>query len=238
MRRVWLVIVSASLVIAVGCGQKLQEADGEDPREDLEYDRRLKKNLMDPPSEKKFQDLAIYVRAPKEEALAKTGQLPVAEGQFDLDASFNDKTDATLHVLARVKMPKKAPAKGGAAASASAGPGRVRRRRRSASCPASSARPRRCRPRSSAEEVTPRTKNRFKRLIFTAGDKEVRLYTYKEGSHEVALIFVYDPKLKGPDQLEDRALPRFVRRPARRRRRPTRAGNPTRSPTAAPVGPM
>ena len=39
--------------------------------------------------------------------------------------------------------------------------------------------------------------NRFKRLIFTANDKEVKVYTYKQDNHEVALIFVYDPKLKG-----------------------------------------
>jgi hypothetical protein len=38
--------------------------------------------------------------------------------------------------------------------------------------------------------------NRFKRLIFAANDKEVKLYIYKEGNHEVALIFVYDPKLR------------------------------------------
>jgi hypothetical protein len=39
--------------------------------------------------------------------------------------------------------------------------------------------------------------NRFKRLIFTANDKEVKLYIYQEKNHEVALVFVYDPKLKG-----------------------------------------
>ena len=163
--------------------------------EQLEYTRRLNKNLM-PPAEKKFKDLAIYLRTPKDQALAKAGQLPVTEGQFDLDASFNDsKADANLHVLARVKMPKKAAAKGapppppppqrgefvgdvlGVLASVFGSPDGL---------------------------VTPKFSdevkkgNRFKRLIFTANDKEVKLYIFKEGNHEVALIFVYDPKLKGP----------------------------------------
>ncbi len=113
MRRVWVVITSALLVAVVGCGRKSYEDRLDATLKKLEYDRRIKKNLMEPPKEeKKFTDLAIYVRPPKDEVLAKAGQLPVAEGSFDLDASFNDKTESSLHVLARVKMPKKAPAKG------------------------------------------------------------------------------------------------------------------------------
>ncbi len=109
MRRVWVVIASALLVAVVGCGRKSYEDRLGATLRKLEYDRPLKTNLMDPPAEKKFQELQIYVRAPKDQALSKTGQLPVAEGQFDLDATFSEKTDANLHILARVKMPKKAP---------------------------------------------------------------------------------------------------------------------------------
>jgi hypothetical protein len=39
--------------------------------------------------------------------------------------------------------------------------------------------------------------NRFRRLIFTANDKEVKLYTYKQDTTEVALIFIYAPSLRG-----------------------------------------
>src|SRR3954462_7566273 len=104
MRRVWVAMVVALLMTAAvsGCGRKSYEERLTRTLEQLEYTRRLNKNLMPPPSEKKFQDLGIYLRPPKDQALAKTVQLPVTEGQFDLDASFNDKADSALHVLARV----------------------------------------------------------------------------------------------------------------------------------------
>jgi hypothetical protein len=198
MRRVWVVIVSAMLVTTIGCGKRSYDLRLASTLEDMKYKRRLKDNLMEPPTDKKFQELTIYLRAPKELALAKAGQLPVTEGQFDLDASFNDKADANLHVLARVKMPKKPLAKGAP--------------------PPPTLPPRN--PSFEAEvlgvlanvfgavdglqtpkfsmESTDRSKNQFKRLIFPANEKEVKVYIYKQGNHEVALIFVYDPKLKIP----------------------------------------
>jgi hypothetical protein len=194
MRRVWVVIATAALVAVVGCGRKSYEERLGKTLEKLEYDRRLKKNLMDPPSEKKFMDLAIYLRAPKEEALAKAGQLPVSEGQFELDASFNDKTDANLHVLARVKMPKKAPAKGAPPVAALPPRGEFVADVLGVLSNLFGSPEGLQTPKFSDES---KKGNRFRRLIFAAGDKEVKLYTYKQDNHEVALIFVYDPKLKG-----------------------------------------
>jgi hypothetical protein len=196
MRRVWMVMAMAMLVVAAvpGCGRKSYEDRLNARIAELEYERRVSKNLMPAPGEKKFQDLGIYLRPPKEQALAKTVQLPVTEGQFDLEASFNDtKADSVLHVLARVKMPKKAPAKGapppppppqrgefvgdvlGTLSTVFGSPEGLQT------------------PKFS-DEVKKR--NRFKRLIFPANDKEVKLYTYKEGNAEVALIFIYAPSLR------------------------------------------
>ena len=196
MRRVWVAMVVALLVVSAvsGCGRKSYEDRLDGTLRQLEYTRRLNKNLM-PPAEGKFKDLAIYLRTPKDQALAKTAQLPVAEGQFDLEASFNDpKVDSVLHVLSRVKMPKKAAAKG---------------------APPPPAQPTRgefvgdvlgvlASVFGSAEGlVTPKFSdevkkgNRFRRLIFAANEKEVKVYTYKEGNSEVALIFVYAPSLRG-----------------------------------------
>ena len=196
MRRVWLVTVSAALVIAVGCGRENYEKRMRTTLENLEYARRLKKNLMDPPGEKKFQDLSIFIRAPKEEAMAKTGGLSVGEGQFDLDASFIDAAGSTLHLLARVKMPKKPPTKGAPPPPPAAARGEfvgdvLGVLINNLGSPEGLQAP---------KFVEERTKkgNTFKRLIFTAGDKEARLYTYKDGNHEVALVFIYDAKLKGP----------------------------------------
>jgi hypothetical protein len=196
MRRVWLVIASAVLVTVIGCGRENYEKRMQTTLLKLEKDRRIKKNLMEPPTEKKFQELTIYVRAPKDMALAKTGQLLVSEGQFDLDGSFNDsKADANLHVLARVKLPKKAAAKGAPPA-----PPPPQRGSFEADVLGVLANvfgsPEGLQTPKFVEES--KGGNLFKRLIFNANDKEVKLYIAKQGNHEVALIFVYDPKLKGP----------------------------------------
>ena len=196
MRRAWVILLLASTVVASGClGRKSYEERLEKTLAKLEYERRLKKNLMDPPAEKKFQELAIYVRAPKEEALAKTGQLPVGEGQFDLDASFNDKTDSTMHMLARVKLPKKAPAKGAPPVAAPPARGEFVGEVLGVLSNVFGS-PEALQAAKPVEEN--KKGNRFKRVMFASPDgKEVKVYTIKEGIHEVALIFVYDPKLKG-----------------------------------------
>ncbi len=194
MRRAWLVIVSAALVAAVGCGKDSYEKRLARTLERLEYERKVKKNLMPAEKEKKFVDLALWVMPPKEEALAKTGQLPVGEGQFDLDASFNDKTaDAVLHVLARVKMPKKAPAKGAPPPPPPPQRGDFSRDVLGVLSSVFVAAEGLGNPKFAEES---KRGNRFKRLIFTTAEKEVKLYTYKQDNHDVALIFVYDPKLR------------------------------------------
>jgi hypothetical protein len=198
MRRVWVVIAMASLVAGIGCGRQNYQKRLDDTLAKLDYDRRVRKNLMDAPKEeKKFTELSIYIRAPKDEALAKAGQLPVSEGSFDLDASFIDSKDAssTMHILARVKMPKKPATKG--AAPVAAPPPRLEFvgevlgvLSNIFNAPDALQAPK------FSDEKRAKSGNSFKRLIFNANDKEVKLYTYKQGNHEVALIFVYDPKVK------------------------------------------
>jgi hypothetical protein len=196
MRRVWLVIALAGLMTAIGCGKENYNKRMAKTLEKMEKDKRIKKNLMEAANDKKFTDLAIYVRPPKDEAYAKAGQLPVGEGQFDLDASFNDKVDASLHVLARVKKPKKTPAKG-------APPAAVPATARGAfdadvlsvlsnvfGSPDALLTPK------FTQDVKAGTP--FKRLIFPYNDKEVKVYFYKQDAYEVALIFVYGTSLKGP----------------------------------------
>jgi hypothetical protein len=195
MRRVWLVIASACLMTAIGCGKKNYEERMAATLKKMEKDRRIKKNLMDAPTEKKFTELAIYVRAPKEEAYAKTGQLPIGEGQFDLDASFNDKTDASLHILARVKKPKKPAGKGAAPPAPAVARGAFDADVLGVLANVFGSPDALLTPKFT-EEVKGGT--RFKRLIFSANDKEVKVYINKQDIYEVALIFAYDAKLKGP----------------------------------------
>jgi hypothetical protein len=199
MRRAWVVAVVASLLVGIGCGRESYERRMDASIQLLKYKKRLNANLMEPANDKKFTELSIYIRAPKSESLAKTGQLPVAEGQFDLDATFSEKSDAFLHVLARVKLPKKAAAKGAPPAPPPATradfttdvlgvltnqfgasdeflPTKLKDETR--------------KPQSGAA-------NRYKRLVFHAGEgKDGELYIYKQDAHEVALIFIYDVKNK------------------------------------------
>ncbi len=196
MRRVWLMILSASLITAIGCGKKHYEERMTKTLDKMKYDQRLKKNLMDAPTEKKFTDLDIYVRPPKDEVYAKTGQLPVGEGQFDLDASFNEKTDASLHVLARVKRPKKAtPTKGAPPPPPPTARGAFDADVLTVLASVFGSPDALLTPKF-VEEV--KKGNRFKRLIFATGDNEVKVYLYKQDIYEVALVFVYNNKLKNP----------------------------------------
>ncbi len=197
MRRVWLMIASASLITAIGCGKENYDKRMEKSLEKMKYDQRIKKNLMpEPKDDKKFTDLAIYVRPPKEEVAAKTGELPVGEGQFDLDASFYDNTDSKLHVLARVKRAKKPPAKGAPPAPAPTARGGFDGDVLTVVSSVFGSPDALLTPKF-VEEQTKRG-NRFKRLIFSAGEAEVKIYIYKKDNYEVALIFVYNTKLKGP----------------------------------------
>ncbi len=193
MRRVCLVILSASLVATLGCGRENYEKRQAKTMEKIRYDRRVGKNLMPAASEKKFTDLAIFLRPPKDEAPAKAGTLTVAEGQFDLEPSFIDKDGTTLQVLGRVKQPKKPPTKGAAPAPALPPRGEF-----NAEVIATLATTFGATDALAVTKLKDETKrgNRFKRLLFNANEKDIELYTIKQDNHEVALIFVYDPKLK------------------------------------------
>ena len=194
MRRWCLLVCSTALVVAAGCGQESYNKRLDATLARLERERRIAKNLMAPPTDKKFQELAIYVRPPKDETQVKTGQLPVGEGQFELDASFLDKADAALHVLARVKLAKKPQAKGAPPAPAPVPRGDFPRDVLGALASQFGAVEGLTTPKFVDEN---KRGNLFKRLVVIANDKEVKLYTYKKDNYDVALIFVYDPKLRG-----------------------------------------
>lgn len=196
MRRWCLLLLASSLLISGGCGRVSYNKRLEATLERKKRERRIEANLSPAPTgDKRFADLAIYVRPPKDQAPAKTALIQVPEGQYDLDASFVDpKVDSKLHMLARVKLPKKPLAKG-----APPPPPPVARGDFPRDVLAILA--------SEFGQVEGLTNpkfvdeskrgNRFKRLVVVANDKEVKLYTYKQDNHEVALIFVYDAKLRG-----------------------------------------
>ncbi len=195
MRRRCLLVMASALVVAFGCGQESYNKRLAATLARLERERRIEKNLMPVPGEKKFQDLSIYIRPPKDEALAKTGQLPVGEGQYEIDSSFLDKSGAELHLLSRVKLPKKPATKGAPPVAPTVARGDFTRDVLAVLTSVYGPVEGFATPKFVDES---KRGNRFKRLVVTANDKEVKLYTYKQDNHEVALVFVYDPKLRGP----------------------------------------
>ena len=193
MRRWCLLVSTTALVFVVGCGQKSYSDRMTHNLERLERTRRINKNLMTAVEDKKFKDLAIYIRAPKDEGMAKASLLP--EGPFDLESSFlDDKTGATLHLLARVKLPKKPQTKGAAPAPTPAPRGDFTRDVLNTLSGVYGTVDGFATPKFVEES---KRGNRFKRLVVTVGDKEIKVYTYKQDNHEVALVFVYNTALKG-----------------------------------------
>ena len=195
MRRWCLLLLASSLVFASACGRESYTKRLDFTLTRMKRNQRIERNLNPAPKgDKKFTDLSIYVRPPKDELPTKTGQLPVAEGQFDLDASFVDKAGPTLHTLARVKLPKKAPTKGAPPPPPPAARGDFARDVLAILASEFNSPEGLTNPKFVDEN---KLGNRFKRLVVLANEKEVKLYTFKQDNYDVALIFVYDPKLRG-----------------------------------------
>jgi hypothetical protein len=119
MKRVLSVLASASFVLAVGC--KDYDIRLEKTLEEMKYEKRLSENLAVAPAKGKLKGDQIFIRPPLGlEGPTDAFTLTAAEsGKFDIEHSFIDQKKGTsLHVVARVKKPKAAPSKKGAAAPA------------------------------------------------------------------------------------------------------------------------
>jgi hypothetical protein len=114
MKRLVTVVFGAGLVLAVGCGTQNYEYRLERTIERMKYQRRLDANLTDAPTKGKLEQLQIYLRPPKNmTGPTQTFQWTVIEpGKFDVESSFVEPEKQSLHVLARVKLPKVAAKKG------------------------------------------------------------------------------------------------------------------------------
>ncbi len=189
MRRLVVLALSTLLVVA-GCG-KQYVARMDKTIEDLKYQERLNANLEPGPGDGDLKKLSIWVRAPKGQQQTKAFALGnVPEGQFDVASSYSATGGASLHVLARKKMPKAAPKKGAVPApDIPRGPflQDVMNILTAQFGPVDALAP---------EKSKPETKkgNTFKRWVFPAADKTVQLYTFEKDPFNVALIYVFDTK--------------------------------------------
>jgi hypothetical protein len=218
MRRIWIVLVSAGLVTAWGCGGSYNSRLDR-TLDDMRYRKRLDDMLMPPPTDAKFRDLLVYVRPPKSLQPAKEFLLPLEADKFDLAASFlesaspgatpapSDQPPAagepakqaempkqSMHIVARVKRPKNAAAKKKVAEPAN-------RREfttdllallNSAYAPQPEVTLDKFKATSKGPPMSSK-KNEFRWAPLPAGGKNVQVYIYapKGDPYEVALIFEY-----------------------------------------------
>jgi hypothetical protein len=213
MRRISVVLASACVVAAWGCGGSYDIRLNK-TLEDMKYRKRLDDMLMPPPSDAKYKDLLIFVRPPKSLQPAREFLLPLAEpGKFDLEASFLDSGGASstpapgeptpvagepakqaetskqsLHIVARVKQPKNPAAKKKAAEPAN-------RREFTTDLLALVTSAYAPNPEVTLDKFKETTKklNKFRQTSFAVGGKNVQVYIYapKNDPYEVALLFEY-----------------------------------------------
>lgn len=190
MRRLLMATVSGALLLSLGCVARYEKRMTETINE-MKYERELDKNLETAPAEGPLKALDIYIRPPKGLVPAKEFTLTAVQpGLFDVERTFYEGQKSFLHILARKKMPKKAPAKG-----AQPEPvvtrgdfnGDVLRTLKEAF--------------GDDENIAlekfkddPHKANKFRRAIFTASNnKKVEVFLSKVEPYDVALVYVFDP---------------------------------------------
>ena len=195
MRRVLAVLVTGVTVVAIGCSSRY------DKRMDLtlaemQYNKRLDDNLKPAPAEGKLKDLQVYIRPPQPMVEAKEfglGVLPT--GLYDVEKTFYDADKSALHVIARVKTPKKAPAKGAAPAEPPAPRGAfnsdVLGTLKAVYGDDDSISLDKFKD-DSHKPLIRGSENKFRRAVFPANNKTVEVYFFTADTYNVAMIFVYN----------------------------------------------
>jgi hypothetical protein len=202
MRRTVALLVSATLVVLVGCGRSYNDRV-EATLTRMRYQQRLDQNLA-PAQTGSFQELGVYFRPPKALSPAQQPGLSVGEGLFDIQQTFLDLSGGEqvkdqpparplrLHVLGRVNRKKPAAKKKDAAPEPQPAVPRGEFVADVRSVLASDL--------SSQEaldnpvQTDKKRSNEFKRLIFNASNGDaVRVYFYKQAEYDLAFIWDIPP---------------------------------------------
>lgn len=182
-----LILVSGSMLAALGCSNRYDYRLNK-TLDAMKYTKRLDDNLQEPPKEGPIKELGIYVRAPKPLIEAKEFGLGAgSSGLFDVEKTYFEGSKSFLHVVARVKTPKKATAKG-ATAEAPAARGTFNDDLMNLLKGVYGEQ-----EKMNVFKDDSHNRVNYRRAIFTAETKTVEVYTYKLDPYEVALIFQYNP---------------------------------------------
>jgi hypothetical protein len=196
MKRTLAILASGCFVIVLGCSN--YDFRLEKTLDDMRYRKRLDDNLIQAPTKGALEQHFIYVRPPKGlQGPTQTFALTVVEpGRFDLENSFIDQaTKESLHILARVKLPKSPNAKKTPQPEVARGDfnSEVVELLRSAYATDLDVSQLKPESKSHGNRVNP-----FKTRTLDLTAKEVQLYLYdvKNSPYEVALIFEYPKEMR------------------------------------------
>ena len=199
MKRSLAILAGLGLVLVIGCAQDYDIRMGK-TIDNKQYQRRLNTNLEGPPAKTNLQTANIFVRPPKGlQGPHKTFGLAVTEaGKFDIEDTFADpQKQASLHVLARVNLPK-TPGKKSAAPAESAQRGDFTDDVLDLLKNAYGADFDKSRLKTDEKSHGGRT-NSFKSLTLDLTAKEIKVYLFadKNSPEKVALIFDYPKEEAG-----------------------------------------
>lgn len=189
MRRVLAMLGTAVLLLSAGCGLNSYEKRLDMTLENMRYVDRLNRNLMPAEAKDKWVQYNVFLRPPKDLKPAKVFLLTAPEpGKFDIESSFLDGTKQSLHVLVRVKLPKKTAKKKVATPADTAD--RTNFNRDILTLLTSSY------PVNDDIAITKfkaakEKNNEYKKYTFSVNDKTVEVYLYKQDPYEAALIFEF-----------------------------------------------
>lgn len=204
MRRLVVMLATATLLTAGGCGLNSYERRLTETLDRMKYENRLNTMLMPAQTKGKWEELGIYLRPPKNLELAKEFLLPSPEpGKFDLEASFYEPQKGqgaapkqiNLHVLARIKRPK-----GTAKKKQQPTPADTADRTNfnrdiinllnTAYSPPDEITESKFKSKTEKSPISSYA-NEYKEAMFAVGDKNVHVYIQKKDIYETAMIYEY-----------------------------------------------
>lgn len=193
------------MLLAAGCGRSYEKRL-EATLTQMKYQQKLDQYLSEPAGDP-LKSLGIYLRTPKGMSMATQPGLAADPSQYELNATFLGEGGGgaaekggeapapvlRLHTLARVKRPKRAAKKGEPPPPEPAPRGKFIDDVRQLLA-AELGNPEEALTKAAQDDT--QKNNKFKRVLFGAGNGDtIKVYFFKEGESEVALIWAIPPSV-------------------------------------------